>query len=802
MRYVEIEIISAASSIAQVVQPTISTPCQIISITPQPVESSSSTSNASVVLSPIPGPSNEILENDKETQELKKLRQEAMKECTDAVAYASHCCDTNCQLPSCQNMKNLLRHYQLCSQLELVNKKCTTCKKLFAVFQNHAKQCTTTFKCPVLLCSVLKQTLRLAGTLIPTNQPLEQSQSTESDSSSNPLVVVSPIPGPSNQQSQGDKEIHEAKRRQEAMQNCTDVLAHTSRCSNAKCQLTSCESMKNLLRHYQSCSLLEQVNKKCTICKKLFAVFRNHAKQCTDPSNCPVLLCAYFKQKFLLADHLTLGQTPPINASYQPQEQNQHNSLDLAIKRIFETLLSSEWTPEVQQRIFQIMVTHPQLVKAFNSHRISLQDQLNQQHTDLSDEQKKLMFYQIQVVDRVFSVFQPTSSATPSSSSSSQVSGTKSSTVQPAPRSNSYQLCYLCSLPSLNESQMSLFLQLTSDKTVDFNYRCFNRFPPLSLLLRYNQSNSLIPCLKFLLQHEEINLEEMFTYGHNALTLVCRYNSTESLIDCIKLLIQRGINMHNGDGSCRNALLLVCEFYRGEKMMELLQLLIQNGSDVLQQNNQAENALYLLCCHYKRGDLIDLIRFLISRGVKLDCKNLRKQTALHSLCQNYSRTDLFPILKLLVHHGIDATAEDVDEESALTLVCRYYRKPNLLEIIRFLVIGCGLSANKVEVDLCHSALGILCFYQPMRNHLMDSIRFFIEQGVNVAATDEDGNNILHILCAQIKGKKLLEVLRLLIEMTQVDVNAVNHGELKPLDIFFQQKQVVGFTSEITQLLTR
>ena len=558
----------------------------------------------------------------------------------------------------------------------------------------------------------------------------------ESCSTSNVPVVPTPIPGASNQQS--EKGI-----REQAMQMCSDGLVHASNCRDATCQNPLCQGIKNLLIHSQSCSPSIDLDKKCTSCYHLLVVCQNHAKQCMVSSNCQVLLCELLKKNLHRTEQPAQAPIPP---------QIQPNPLVLAVKSIFQTLQSPQLSAEERQRIIQIMAFYSQLAEIFNSQRNFLQLQLDQQHSELSDLHRQQMRDQIQRIDRIFALLQ---------------SG------RPETMNKSSLMSVLCARFSLDDAAMSQFLQLASDNTVDVNFRNATGLPPLSLLLRNNQSESLVPCVKSLLQRPEINLETMGTFGHNALTILCRYNATESLIDCAKLLIQRGVNVRKTDGFKRNALLLVCEFYLGEKMMELMQFLLQNGTYVLQVNQQAENSLHLLCRYYKRGNLMDLIRLLISRGVKVDCHNSRKQTALHTLCQYYSGPDLLPISKLFIQNGIDATAEDENKETALTLICRYYRKPNLLEIIRFLVIDCDLDVNKAKGDLSRSAFVIVCQYQSKRKDLIKIVRLFIEQGIDFTTTDSQGRNILDILYNKVNEWKCSGILRLINEETQVDVEAID-----------------------------
>ena len=470
-----------------------------------------------------------------------------------------------------------------------------------------------------------------------------------------------------------------------------------------------------------------------------------------------------------------------------------------AVKSLFK-YLGSPRTPEGIQHVVQIVNSHPQLVASFNQQRTVLLHQL--EIGLLSDEQKQHAHLQIQHIDQVYSILkQVAAQAGPIPNSSTSVGVTKSMTRLYLPAVSSHlqssQLRELCCLPTLDDSQLARFHQLAADKTVDVEHKYGETsWPFLSLLLRYNQSDSLLPCLKSLLLRDGINLEHMKTCGHNALTLLLRYNNSNVVFDCAKLLLERGVNVLKTDSTGRDALLLASELYRGGKMLDLVQLLLQHGANVSLERKQ-ENVLIVLSRHYKQDYLIDVIRLLITHGVNVNCRNSKNQTALHALCQSQNHSpDLLPILKLLVQHGIDAAVVDGNSDSALTLLCRIYRQPNLLEIIRFLVIDCSVSVNNTSGDLSRSILLIVCQYQSCGSDLIGMIRFFIERGLTLTRTDNEGKNILHLLCQICKGQKLFNILRFLTEETQVDVHAVDNSGMQPLDVFLQQKRVVSFSPEI------
>ena len=135
---------------------------------------------------------------------------------------------------------------------------------------------------------------------------------------------------------------------------------------------------------------------------------------------------------------------------------------------------------------------------------------------------------------------------------STEISEPSTERIKIQPPSSFYTLksCHLrvlCSLSKLSETEMSRFRQLVTDKTVDIYFKGDTSFSPLELLIRCNQSDSLLPCLKLLLEREDATCDK------NALMLLLRHNSSGVVIECAKLLIERGVKVQHTDAVGRNA---------------------------------------------------------------------------------------------------------------------------------------------------------------------------------------------------------------------------------------------------------
>jgi len=172
----------------------------------------------------------------------------------------------------------------------------------------------------------------------------------------------------------------------------------------------------------------------------------------------------------------------------------------------------------------------------------------------------------------------------------------------------------LCRQTSLSDVDVIRFQQLVTDKHVNINFNDpESHDTPMLLLCRFNNSQSLYPCLKLLLTREDLNLNcRTIPHFRNSLMLLCRYYTLENeLIDCIRLLIKRGVDCNkksslNRDGE--TALFLLTSYARPSKyLIDVVRLLINEESDF---ENATKSAEILLNRGHKReaDDIFKLIQ--------------------------------------------------------------------------------------------------------------------------------------------------------------------------------------------------
>nr|XP_006012805.1 PREDICTED: histone acetyltransferase p300-like [Latimeria chalumnae] len=97
----------------------------------------------------------------------------------------------------------------------------------------------------------------------------------------------------SNSQQAADMQSPRDSRRL-VVQRCIQSLVHACQCRNAKCLLPSCQKLKRVVQHTQTCK--RKTNGRCPICKQLIALCCYHAKHCQE-NKCPVPFCLNIKHK-------------------------------------------------------------------------------------------------------------------------------------------------------------------------------------------------------------------------------------------------------------------------------------------------------------------------------------------------------------------------------------------------------------------------------------------------------------------------------------------------------------------------
>ena len=171
----------------------------------------------------------------------------------------------------------------------------------------------------------------------------------------------------------------------------------------------------------------------------------------------------------------------------------------------------------------------------------------------------------------------------------------------------------MCQKKSLTEIQVNRFLQLAVDPEVDLTKKCKGSAnTALLTLVRYNNSESLLPVLKKLVEFEEVRGQINVTnkLGYNALLSTCRYFVQTSTINCVRLLVNLGINVNAKVKSTNgtSAIEFLCDKYNGGNLVDIARLLLYNKCDL----DDASKAVDLLRNRNLRRDADVLLKIIES----------------------------------------------------------------------------------------------------------------------------------------------------------------------------------------------
>ena len=105
--------------------------------------------------------------------------------------------------------------------------------------------------------------------------------------------------------SENVKQVNAEETREFSIQRCIESLVHACQCKDASCSLPSCQGMKRVVSHINTCKI--KITGGCPICKQLVALCCRHARRCQE-AKCPVPFCSNIKHR-LKQQQLQVQQT-------------------------------------------------------------------------------------------------------------------------------------------------------------------------------------------------------------------------------------------------------------------------------------------------------------------------------------------------------------------------------------------------------------------------------------------------------------------------------------------------------------
>ena len=131
------------------------------------------------------------------------------------------------------------------------------------------------------------------------------------------------------------------------------------------------------------------------------------------------------------------------------------------------------------------------------------------------------------------------------------------------------------------------------------------------------------------------------------------------------------------------------------------------------------------------------------------------RSSLHHLCANYQGDDMLNVMELLMADVARGNCienqlywcqeSDKFGMNALHLTCQNHSGPNLKDIVQFSIDKCRIDFRATTDKSGRNAVHFFCQNYFKGGGLKDIIQLFVDRGIDSSAT-EDSGNVLHLLC--------------------------------------------------------
>ena len=362
---------------------------------------------------------------------------------------------------------------------------------------------------------------------------------------------------------------------------------------------------------------------------------------------------------------------------------------------------------------------------------------------------------------------------------------------------------------------------------INYNYLAFLFFffstkePYMDLtLLKLACKQGFLPLIKYYFSSDNISIEEKENAKEELILIACEEDHLEILeylfieqkdiqisnfqndvkplylackndsLKTLQFLINQGYNkeskIYNG-----NTPFMEASFYNSLSIAKYLNETLKVNTD--SRNSSIENALHLACLttnnsvlsylctienidknlqnrlgatplHYiaRTGDLEACKALIETAKANMEIKDLEGMTPL-LIAVKLSRTD---IIEYLIQKGANTDATNNKGQNALHIAAGCEQIPIIREILQLTKLNLE---TKDQLGLTPLLFAVLNNYYPV-------VKFLIESGANVKATDNNGDTALHIACAN--GWK--ELAEYFLKNNLIDINVQNNNGLTPL----------------------
>ncbi|KAI9556436.1 hypothetical protein GHT06_016224 [Daphnia sinensis] len=202
---------------------------------------------------------------------------------------------------------------------------------------------------------------------------------------------------------------------------------------------------------------------------------------------------------------------------------------------------------------------------------------------------------------------------------------------------------------------------------------------------------------------------------------------------------------------------------------------VEKLNSISKKLTEKEEELRLLCADDSSSDLIEKINDLIQLGIDVNARDGTGQNALH-----YLWTALDGMRSIICVND-----KDKHGRNALHYLCQDNSSSNLVEAIK-LFIENRIDMNAKDNDEWN-ALHYLCRFNSSSD-LRDVIQILIQHGIDVKEKTDDGCNALHFLCQNHSTSNLIGAIQILIQHG-INVNEKNNNGWNALSFLIRNSSM-------------
>ena len=336
-----------------------------------------------------------------------------------------------------------------------------------------------------------------------------------------------------------------------------------------------------------------------------------------------------------------------------------------------------------------------------------------------------------------------------------------------------YPIHYICLRNDVSIDIINFFV----NKGIDYECQSGLKMRPIHYICR--NENNLMELVKYFVEVLGVDLECEDEYGRRPIHYICRRKDS---FETLKYLAERNINLECEDKRKMLPIHYVCKYGTFEAFKYLVE---EKNVNIYGTDNEGDQIFHIVCnyglydsCkeinfkddymgrHSYRymsvDDAIKVIKYLVeTKNVDINCVNNMNYRPIHYICGQFASFDIF---KYIVDKIIDVECANDYNDRPIHFVCRY----GTFEMLRYLFETKSVNLHIADNDGMRP-IHMVCIHGS--RDLIDlnrSIKFLVENGVDINAVDNDGHSPLYYLMKHCNNDESREIIDYFIEMGAIN----------------------------------